>query len=85
MRTVSLWIAGRGGAGLGWLGRVGGRQRGGWVGAEWGGVVRQRGDGGGKTGLTDLPLRLICFWRAGAVREGKGSTWPRPLDPISFY
>lgn len=40
---------------------------------ERGGVVRQRGDGRGKTGWTDLRLRLICFWRAGLCGKGKGA------------
>lgn len=41
--------------------------------SERGGVVQQRGDGRGKTGLTDLRLRLICFWRAGLCGKGKGA------------
>lgn len=38
-----------------------------------GGDLQQRGDGRGKTGWTDLRLRLICFWRARLCGKGKGA------------
>lgn len=63
----------------------------GWEARE-GGVVRQRGDGGGgKEKKNTTRLDRFAFTpdvlvesggRAGRGRQA-GSTWPRPLDPIS--
>lgn len=44
----------------------------------------QRGDGAGKSGWTDLPFRLICFWRAWLCGKGKAAPGSTAVSPSRF-
>ena len=46
--------------------------------------AQQRGDGRGKTGWTDLRLRLICFWRARLCGKGKAAPGSTAVYPSRF-